>query len=130
MRDLLGETQEGRCLCSKKNQQRTEWEEGFIWGFLETFQGGLGLMGFCGLILGQIQELMGFQDQGLEGFCDLILDFFLSLWDGTWPPVSSGVVRVVCERGLATCMSQGAHSYLNFPFKMYSLYLQTDVCKN
>lgn len=68
-RDLLGKTQEGGFLCLGEKQSRTEPEAGFVCGgggvSCGAFQGDLGLVGFCEMILGEAQ--------GLLGFCDLIL---------------------------------------------------------
>lgn len=49
-RDLLGGKPQ---VCSGEKKQRTEQKVGFIWDFFggRGFQGGLGLVGFCGLIL-------------------------------------------------------------------------------
>lgn len=52
--------------CSGEKHNRTEQKAGFIRTSGEgDFQGGLGLVGFYALILGQAQ--------GLVGFCGLIL---------------------------------------------------------
>lgn len=47
-----------------------------MYGFMGAFQCGLRLGRFRVLILGQAQELMGFQTKRLKGFCGLILGFF------------------------------------------------------
>lgn len=47
---------------------------GFLWG-KGRLSSGLGLVGFCGLIPGQAQGLVGFhvqRPQGLMGFCEVL----------------------------------------------------------